>query len=161
MEVPFIAIYHFFRKHKAVFYTVLTALFAVSAFDRGESKTDRGFQRAATVLVATSGTPVPARSGQRICPDRTGAAAVRRWISAITAKIRSLGTGAPVLTDTRASSPPCTGTVDVTMRTGWRISSRAYCAPRGQPLPVTAAASPCSMVTVSWQPSGQSSRCDA
>lgn len=32
MEVPFIAIYHFFRKHKAVFYTVLTALFAVSAF---------------------------------------------------------------------------------------------------------------------------------
>ena len=36
MEVPFIAIYHFFRKHKAVFYTVLTALFAVSAFFASE-----------------------------------------------------------------------------------------------------------------------------
>src|SRR5574344_3078905 len=71
---------------------------------------------------------------------------------------RSRGTSVFDFAGTRRIVPPCTATVQVSVRVGSVSSFCAYFSPRGQELPVTAyfCGSPAAetFVTSSWQPIG-------
>ena len=72
-----------------------------------------------TVFVATRSTPVPAMSARMISPRWTGAWTAAVWIASIHSRIFPLGMSAAVLTETMGMTPFFTGTLLVTVRTGF------------------------------------------
>ena len=71
-----------------------------------------------------------------------GASTEAAWIFSMMANISPLGIGASHLTETMVSGRLLTLTMEVRLRTGFRISAIACFSPRGQVCPVTVIVSP-------------------
>ena len=87
--------------------------------------------------MATTRTPVPARSFSTSSPQATGACTLTRPSSAMAAFRASLGISPSVRTGSTGSAAPKMRTVVVRLRTGWVSSSLANWIPLGHKLPFT------------------------